>query len=125
MSIQMKQDPLFRGATLLPREAVQAEAERRLSIGFLMPDGHRFRCDDASISRLSGMLTAAERSEAAGKPYAATFRTAAGVEMQVSNAGDVGNLFDLAETFVNAVLKRSSELQADPPVDVQADRHWP
>lgn len=106
-----------------PTEKVRDEAERRLDLGFEL-NGSRFKCDVQSISRLSGMLKAAERAEAAGNPYSATFRTAAGIDVTVIGAAEIGALFDQAEAFVNRILARSAQLQAAPPDDPTEDPLW-
>lgn len=108
--------------------AVRAEAERRIEIGFLLPDGTRFRCDTGSVARLSGFRDALQLADAAGaSPPSVTFVTAAGTPMTLSSLAQAQALVSAATAHVAGCLTASATIQAlDPiPADFADDARWP
>lgn len=91
--------------------AIRDEAENRIETGTTI-NGAVFRCDVVSLTRLQGMVRAAERAEALNEPYSVTFRTAAGVEVTVNSVEVAAALESAAADYVAAVLTKSAALQA-------------
>lgn len=98
---------------------IRAEAERRKDAGFVLSSGVRFRCDDSSIARISGL------KDAPVSVFPTKFRTSAGVSVTVNNNAEAQTVFDEAATFVADVLDASATLQENPPADYEDDSHWP
>ena len=100
-------------------EAVQNEAERRIDQGILVAGIGRIRCDHKSTSRLHGM------KDTPALAFPVKFKTQAGVDVTISSPAEAQAVFDLAATYVAAVLGASALLQDNPPNDFVDDSYWP
>jgi len=110
--------------------AISAEAERRLLLGTLIT-GIPFKTDDGSMTRLQGLVTRAERSEAAAGTVSDKFRTASGTVVTVTTAAQAQAFFDAAADHIAFILGRSAELQVaalagelGEDFDPMLDAHW-
>ena len=92
------------------RAAIINEAERRIDAGLIW-NGITFKADTRSVSRVHGMLKAAEEKEANNESYTAEFMTSAGKKVSVTLAAQIKSLYLAVEAHVNATLKRSASLQ--------------
>jgi hypothetical protein len=104
--------------------AVKQESERRKNAGTLI-GGKPFRCDDASLTRIQGLATRAQRLEDASQAVNIVFKTNAGDTVTVTSAAQAWAMFDAASAFVAVVLEASAGLQDTLPEDFAADIHWP
>lgn len=104
--------------TLITADEVKAEAERRIAAGLILSAGFRFKCDEKSIGRLTGMKTSTV--------WPKTFTTSAGVTVTLNNTTEASAVFDECDVYVTAILADSATLQnTDPiPQDYANDSHW-
>lgn len=107
---------------------VSAEAERRINeVGFplsaaTVSPGTVFRCDTASIARITSM------ANAPADIFPQTFVTRSGVTVTCATSADALAIKDEAARFVCRVLNESATLQANPPAttaDLKDDATWP
>ncbi len=98
-------------------DTIRAEAERRIAAGLVLSSGVRFRCDDQSIARLTGM--------ASSTVWPKTFKTQDGITVTLDNQVQAQAVFAECDAYITAVLAASATLQDAPPVDPTADVHWP
>jgi hypothetical protein len=114
-------DPQLYAAETL-KQAVKAEAERRLDEGVEVPNLGRFKTDDRSLTRIQGILRSAEMMEAGGQSVAMTFMTEAGTQVSIASVQDVLDIFTPAWSHVGAVLATSATLQASIDGMTEAER---
>lgn len=105
------------------RQAISAEAERRINAGLTLLSGLKFRCDDKSVSRMTGI------KDGPVEAFPVTFKTAAGVTVTLNNAAEARAVFDSMTKYIAAVLGASATLQDSLPdslpADYTHDSHWP
>jgi hypothetical protein len=80
------------------------------------------RAGGPAPTRLQGILPSAEMMEAGGQPVSMTFMTEAGIEVSITSAQDVLDIFMPAWSHVGAVLATSAALQASIDAMTEAER---
>jgi hypothetical protein len=102
--------------------AIAREAERRIAAGKTL-NGVQFRTDDATMTRLRGLLDAFDAGIV--PEGGVTYRTASGQAVTYSSRAVVQTLYDAANLYRSEVLETSATLQDAPPADFADDTHWP
>jgi hypothetical protein len=102
--------------------AIAREAERRIAAGKLL-NGVQFRTDDATMTRLRGLLDAFDANIV--PEGGVTYRTASGQTVTYSSRAVVQTLYDAANLYRSAVLETSAALQGVNPADFTDDQYWP
>lgn len=102
--------------------AIAREAERRIAAGKTL-NGVQFRTDDATMTRLRGLLDAFDADLV--PEGGVTYRTASGQSVTYSSRAVVQTLYDAANLYRSAVLEASADLQEANPADFMDETHWP
>lgn len=102
--------------------AIAKEAERRIAVGKSI-NGVQFRTDDATMTRLRGLLDAFDADLV--PEGGVTYRTASGQAVTYSSRAVVQTLYDAANLYRSEVLETSAALQGVNPADFTDDSHWP
>ena len=101
---------------------IRAEAEHRIERGILV-NGSPFRCDDQSVLRVSEIVGILSDELVAADGI--TFRTQAGRTVTLKNSIEAQAVHNAQRRYRTACLMASAALQAEPPPDPEANRHWP
>lgn len=101
---------------------IAREAERRIAAGKSI-NGVQFRTDDATMTRLRGLLDAFDAGIV--PEGGVTYRTASGQAVTYSSRAVVQVLYDAANLYRSEVLETSAALQGVNPADFTDDQYWP
>lgn len=104
------------------KSEIAREAERRIAMGKTL-NGVQFRTDDATMTRLRGLLDAFDADLV--PEGGVTYRTASGQPVTYSSRAVVQVLYDAANLYRSEVLETSAALQGVNPADFTDDQYWP